>query len=143
MKCQYIRDDMEVSPAYVTKPEWQDLIVVKNIMRDGRIRPVPFFKNGAIVESPQAFRSVQMGVAIPADEACALRCNMTVEDMGKAQYAYERLVRRIDPDDFDIYDAGVITGYDENGEFVPGPNWHRLSEFRTVEAEAPDEDEGI
>lgn len=132
MKAQIIRDDMEISPAFVNVPELQDRIVRVNMMRDGYMQDVAHWKNGAVIEFPDCWRLVQQGCAIPADEGCALRCRMTTEQMHKAQYAYERLIRRIDPEDFDLYDNGVMTGYDDKGDYVPGPNWADLSKYRST-----------
>lgn len=146
MKFRYVRDDMEVSPVFVGTPQYVAMkeagdIVFKSIMRDGFEQPVEFFRQGAVVEHPNAWLEVQQGTAIPADEACAMRCRMSKEDMEQAQYRYERLVRRIEPDDFDLYDAGVITGYDENGDYVLGENGHLLAEMRPVDGVLSDDSE--
>lgn len=137
MKAQYIRDDQEVSPsAYDQLDEFlsQGLVEYRSVMRDGDIKPVPFFKNGAIVEGPQVHWLVRFGVAIPADEACAMRARMSAEKMAAAQRAQELMARHIEPEDGDLYDAGVIEGVDlTTGDFIPGPNWERLSEFRQFE----------
>lgn len=141
MKAQIIRDDIEVSPAFADQEDLQPLIVRKPMMRDGWTQQVPHWRNGAILEFPDCHYLVRQGVAIPADEKCAQRARRTPEQMKKAQYAYERLVRRIDVDDFDIYDAGVITGYDEKGDYIPGPNYSRLHEFRPVNGTDDDDEE--
>lgn len=141
MKAQIIRDDIEVSPAFADQEDLQPLIVRKPMMRDGWTQQVPHWRNGAILEFPDCHYLVRQGVAIPADEKCAQRARRTPEQMKKAQYAYERLVRRIDVDDFDIYDAGVITGYDEKGDYIPGPNYSRLHEFRPVSGTDDDDEE--
>lgn len=141
MKAQIIRDDIEVSPAFADQEDLQPLIVRKPMMRDGWTQQVPHWRNGAILEFPDCHYLVRQGVAIPADEKCAQRARRTPEQMKKAQYAYERLVRRIDVDDFDIYDAGVITGYDEKGDYIPGPNYARLHEFRPVNGTDDDDEE--
>ena len=141
MKAQIIRDDIEVSPAFADQEDLQPLIVRKPMMRDGWTQQAPHWRNGAILEFPDCHYLVRQGVAIPADEKCAQRARRTPEQMKKAQYAYERLVRRIDVDDFDIYDAGVITGYDEKGDYIPGPNYSRLHEFRPVNGTDDDDEE--
>jgi len=141
VKAQIIRDDIEVSPAFADQEDLQPLIVRKPMMRDGWTQQVPHWRNGAILEFPDCHYLVRQGVAIPADEKCAQRARRTPEQMKKAQYAYERLVRRIDVDDFDIYDAGVITGYDEKGDYIPGPNYSRLHEFRPVNGTDDDDEE--
>lgn len=147
MKAQYIRDDQEVSLAfYHMLPEFieQGLVEHRDVMRDGMIQPVPFFKNGAVVEGPQVHWLVRFGVAIPVDESCALRARMTAEKMAAAQRAQELMARHIEPEDGDLFDAGVIEGVDlVTGDYIPGPNWDRLAEFRTVESKALEEDDDV
>lgn len=147
MKAQYIRDDQEVSPAFYDKlPLYieQGLVEYRDIMRNGSIQPVPFFKKGAILEEPNAHWLVRFGVAIPADESCAIRARMTPEMMEKEQRWQEMVARHIEPEDADLFDAGVIEGVDGNGDFIPGPNWDKLSEYRsTPSVLTEDEDDDI
>lgn len=147
MKAQYIRDDQEVSPAFYHKlPEYieQGLAEYRDVMRDGRIQPVPFFKNGAVFEGPDVHWLVRFGVAIPADEACALRCHRTPEQMAAAQRAQELMARHIEPEDGDLFDEGVILGVDTStGDFIPGPNWDRLSEFRSTPALLSEDEDDV
>ena len=44
----------------------------------------------------------------------------------EAQHASIRLAAGIHPDDFPLYDAGVIVGYNPDGTYMPGPNWHLM-----------------
>lgn len=147
MKAQYIRDDQEVSPLFYHKlPEFIEagLVEYRDILRDSTIQPVPFFKKGAVYEGPQVHWLVRMGVAIPADEACAIRARMTEPQMLAAQHAQELLARHIEPEDGDLFDAGVILGVDGNGDFIPGPNWDKLSEYRSMPGVlTEDEDDDI
>lgn len=120
MKCRVIRDDLEVAPnSPPEKTEGQ--IVVKSVMRNGRMTDVVFWKNGGIIDHPQSFRLVQHGCALPADEECETRANMGAEQLTAAQMAYERLRHGIHPDDFALYDAGIIEGYNDDGSYKPGP----------------------
>jgi hypothetical protein len=32
----------------------------------------------------------------------------------------------IHPDDFPLFDAGIITGYLPDGNYKPGPNWDQM-----------------
>jgi hypothetical protein len=65
---------------------------------------------------------VQMGCAEPADEECAKASGMTPERMEAAQHAYERISIGIHPDDYELFDAGLIAGYRPDGSYIPGPN---------------------
>lgn len=80
--------------------------------------PTGIKPSGTVLEDHRAFRLVQMGVAIPADEECAGRCGMSEEDMAKAQAAYVKVAKGIHPDDYEEYDAGLFDHYDEHGRKV-------------------------
>lgn len=77
---------------------------------------------GHIHERPDAYRLVQHGNAIPADDECREACGMTDEDMEYAQKSYRRTAAGIHPDDYAAFDAGLMTGYDPDGKPIPGPN---------------------
>ena len=123
MKCRIIRDDIECAadaPHEVIAAH----AVLKTVYRNHQHVERPYWKVGAILEHPQAFWLVRQGCALPADEECAARANRSPNQMAAAQRAYERLSKGIDPEDFALFDAGIIAGYDADGEYLPGPNWH-------------------
>jgi hypothetical protein len=128
MKCEVIREDLEVSPAYADLPELQDRIVRIEKLRNGALRLIPFWKRGAVLEHPEAYKLVRQGCAVPADEACAIRANRNPSEIRLAQKAYERVNRGIHPEDYDKFDAGIILGYTPTGDYVPGPNWNLLKQ---------------
>lgn len=89
-------------------------------------RPGEWDLPGEIIEHPKCWMMVMMGCAVPADDQCEDRCNaagLTSEAFERAKYAYERQERGIAPEDWPAYDAGAMTGYDEDGEWIPGPNY--------------------
>lgn len=140
MKAEIIRDDIEPSPAFIDRlaPE---LMERRETWRDGRMQSVLFFKRGAVIEEKFAFRMVQQGFAVPADDECRLRARRTPQQMKEAQHAYERLHRGIHPEDFDLYEAGYIIGYNPDGSFKPGPKWDeyvKLMEESGVDDEEDD-----
>lgn len=138
MKCELIRDDLEVSPAFTDEmlgAAHVAQIVMKDIMRNGRIQPVRFWKVGAIIDMPDAYMLVRMGCAKPADPACALRANRSAAEQVDAQKAYERVALGILPEDYDKFDAGIILGYEPNGDYKPGPNFHLLPKSEDGEDE--------
>jgi len=115
-----------------------DQIVFRKVARNRKRTSVPFYKVGAEIEHPDVHMLVQMGVAVPADDACAEACGMDEAQMAAAQKAYQRVVLGIHPEDYELFDAGVILGYEPDGEFKPGPNFHLLEQATADE----DEDEG-
>ncbi len=78
---------------------------------------------GFIDACPESWKLVVHGVAIPEDEECRLKVNMTPEQMAERQRTYNRLAAGIHPDDWEAFDRGEMIGYDEQGHKVPGPNF--------------------
>lgn len=92
------------------------------IMRNRRQVKIRVWNEGAIVDHPDSYRLVQMGLAIPADDECKDRANMSPEMIESAGFAYERLRRGIHFDDFERYGRGELIGYNADGSDIPGPN---------------------
>lgn len=77
---------------------------------------------GHIHERHDAYRLVQHGNAVPADDECREACGMTDEEMEYAQKSYRRTAAGIEPVDYKAFDDGLMTGYDPKGNPIPGPN---------------------
>lgn len=78
--------------------------------------------SGTLIDHPEAYRLVQMGVALPADDECEQKAAMTEERLAAARHAYERTSKGIRPEDFAAFDSGQMVGYAPNGEPIPGPH---------------------
>lgn len=50
---------------------------------------------GTVIDHPNCWRLVQMGVAVPEDDACREKCGMTPEQIAAATVAYDRQEARI------------------------------------------------
>jgi hypothetical protein len=83
----------------------------------------PHFPAGTIIEHPQAYRLVKMGVAKPADGECVVAAGMTTEQQQAAQVTQELVSKGIHPEDYQAYLDGIMIGYDEDGKYIPGPNY--------------------
>lgn len=120
MKCRLLleREVLEFHPGTKEKLA-PDEYVAQCVRRDGRL----FAPAGAIVDGPDCFWIVLMGQAEPADDECAERCKQTIEERAAALKAAARLNAGIAPEDFKLFDDGVIVGYDAAGAYRPGPNW--------------------
>lgn len=138
MRCKLIRDDMEVNCADPKQIDGQ--VVVKRVRRSGRMVDRKFWKKGAVLSHPDAYRLVQQGCAIPEDVECQKAANMSTEGMAAAQHAYGRLVAGIHIDDFAAYDSGYLGGYEPDGSWKPGPNGGR-AEYEALFDEPEDEDD--
>lgn len=76
---------------------------------------------GSVIDHPKAYMLVRMGVAEPADDECRLRAGLSESKMFAAQHAARRTRAGIIPDDFTLFDAGEISGYNPDGSYKPGP----------------------
>ena len=98
---------------------------------------------GTVIDHPDAHQLVKLGVADPADDECLEACKGV--DIELAKKNAERLRRGIHPEDFDIYEAGIMDGYDNNGKPTLGgilvPK-KKITEFRKSHNEDEDEGEG-
>jgi hypothetical protein len=126
MKARIIRDDLEVSPSAVLTEEEQSQTVERLVWRNGANRPATFWQQGAILERPDSFMLVRLGVAEAADEECEMAASMTSAQLAQAQHAARRLAAGIHPEDFALYDAGIILGYNGDGTYKPGPNFDQM-----------------
>lgn len=97
-------------------------------------------KAGTTINHLMCFRLVQMGVAVPADEECRLAANRTPEQLVAAQKAAVRLSKGIDPSDFEAYEKGIMDGYNADGSFIPGPNYHLLEQDEDTELDEDDDE---
>lgn len=88
-------------------------------------KPETVIPPGATYEHPLAWLWVRQGCAVPADEECRKEAGLTDEQMGAAQKSFDRTVAGIHPEDFELYERGVIVGYDRKGGYLPGPHWEQ------------------
>lgn len=132
MKAKVIRDDLEVSRPVTDGHEEQ--IVVRNVMRNSRMVDVEFWKNGAVLDHPDAWMLVEAGCAEAADDECSQRVSRTPEQQAAAELAYSRIAAGIHPKDFALFNAGYIAGYLPNGDYKPGPNWDEYQKQKEAAA---------
>jgi hypothetical protein len=83
--------------------------------------PVEILPVGTIIDHPLAYVHLMDGSAEPADEE-AEKYRLTPERQQQALHIRERTQAGIHPDDFADYEAGIMIGYDPDGEPIPGPN---------------------
>jgi len=97
MQAKLIRNDLEIPPGHpgVSEEFFLKNSVPKNVFRNSRTRPVMFWKEGTVFNTPDCFKLVQQGVALPVDDECRDRAGMDPERMAAAQRAYERVLARI------------------------------------------------
>lgn len=133
MKAKVIRDDLEISRPLTDGHEEQ--VTTKNIKRNGRMVDVEFWKLGAIIDHPDAWKLVSLGCAEAADEECAAMVNRTPAEQAAAAAAYARASAGILPKDFAAFNAGYMTGYAPDGKWIPGPNY---AEYENQQKEAAD-----
>lgn len=100
-----------------------------------------FWNPGAVIEFPDCYWAVRHGWAVPADDECRDAAGMTEEQLQAAMKLYPKIAAGIVPADYDLYDAGVITGYTAidslvpgvdmviRTQFTPGPHWDKRHEL--------------
>ncbi len=142
MKCRLLTDtDADVA----TFPKTQSHLL-KDRERPGRT-PVKYLPAGAEYEHPMAPDFCRRGMAEPADEECAAAVGMTVDQMKIRQVKYARLAAGIAPEDYALFDAGVISGYEiveGRTAYLPGPNYEAWRiEKEAAEQTIDEEDEGL
>lgn len=92
-------------------------------LRDGTERTVFYWPAGCVVEGPVAAHILACGIGLPFDDASAQEVQMTPDDFKRVQVQYDATLARIKREDMDLFRAGAITGYDEEGRYIHGPNW--------------------
>ncbi len=122
MKCELIRDDLECNDPTPDEEQTE----IREVFRNRKNCKLRFWKQGALIDDSRCFRLVQMGVAIPADDECREAAGMTPEQIRKAKHGYSRLIAGIRPEDYTLFDRGVIKGYNPDGSYILGPNGHEL-----------------
>lgn len=119
----------------VAKPE----LVAQCVRRDGRL----YAPAGTVLDDPDCFWLVLMGQAEAWDEECAARTKCSPEELAARLQAARRMAAGIHPDDYALFDAGEIAGYDGDGEYVPGPNWHAYLARQSASAATADSDDDV
>lgn len=124
MKCRLLRQ----MDRHFENPE--------EVLEFKRTRKMPTFPAGHFLENADAYKLVQMGVAEPADKECEDAVGMTAEELQQARRAYERTDKGIVPEDYELFNQGVIAGYDAEGNYIPGPNWREAEVAADAEEES-------
>lgn len=78
---------------------------------------------GYIRDAPDAYKLVQAGSAIPADEECRVACGMTKAEMDLRQRHYAACDAGIAEEDREAFFSGLMTGYNADLSWKRGPNW--------------------
>ncbi len=79
---------------------------------------------GTVIDNPDAWKLVLMGVAVPEDEECKERAGLNAAELAVRQAAQERVRLGIAPGDYQAFDDGLMVGYNpDDGSWKPGPNY--------------------
>lgn len=137
MQCSFVVD-VDVNPESMTERE-KEKVRFRNVKMRGKNTTVPYFPAGTVYEHQNACFFVRQGMATPADKECEKEVDLTAEELVKLQHAYRRQSLGIQPKDWPLFDANVIAGYDEHGEYVHGPKWDEY--VASLEAEDEEDEE--
>ena len=83
---------------------------------------------GTIIDHPEAWKLVKMGVAIPADDECEKRAGMNAAQLAAAQVAQEKTRAGIAPEDYEAFEQGLMVGYEPDGSWKPGLNYEEYAQ---------------
>lgn len=88
---------------------------------------------GTEIEGEQAIRMCRTGQCEPVDDECLQAVALTVEQLASRQLEYRMSDLGInDKGDRELYKAGVILGYDEQLDYIPGPNWAKYQAAKAL-----------
>lgn len=112
MKIKLIRNDLAAPPGTV---------------HDGlekRAGGVLFWRPGTIIDvkAREAQLLVGNGDAEPADDEAETAVGNWRQNRERVLLAREMLARGIEPQDREAFRSGEMIGYDEAGDWIPGPN---------------------
>lgn len=133
MQAKYLKE-MEVIPQGAPKALLDQC--VERPERSGRW----FGPAGTLVDHPDCWRLVLMGVAEAADDECRAMTQQTADQLAQIQHAAARLSAGIAPEDFHLFDAKYIAGYNADGSYKPGENWAEYEKIQTEQKAKQDED---
>jgi hypothetical protein len=126
LKIKFIRSDNGVARAYDIE-QYADQI--------DRSSGHPHWKLGAIVDVD--LRGAQLlvgnGDCEPADAEAEEACKGWKIKRKEVLLSREMLAKGIEPEDRERYRAGIILGYDADGNDIPGPNWTEPEEDESEE----------
>lgn len=98
------------------------------------------FPAGTIFEGEQALMLCRTGQATPVDDECAKEVGLTSRQLISLQLGYKMDSLGINrKEDRELYRAGVITGYDEDMNYIHGPKWGEYQAAKVTAATASDD----
>ncbi len=124
MKCRLLLDqhaDVDTI-SEEDRPKLKLWFVKKDTPSGVKLVPVPYFPAGTEFEH-DVLGFIARGQAEPSDQEAINGCNLTPDELKKRQHAYRRISAGISPDDYTLFDNGIILGYNLDGTYKPGPNW--------------------
>lgn len=110
-------------------------VKVRFAKKDSSGKPVAIFPAGTEFEGEHALALCRNGQASPSDQECADALGLSESQMQALQVGYKMDTLGIHkPEDRDLYRAGVISGFDKNGNYKPGVNWDEYNKAKTAVA---------
>lgn len=87
-------------------------------------KAVAIYPAGTEFEGDMAIGLCRTGQASPIDDECAKELGLSEAQIASLQIEYRMDSLGINrKEDRELYRAGVITGYDKDLNYIPGPNW--------------------
>lgn len=103
----------------------------------------PCWRIGTILDEPDVYRMCDQGAADPVDDECREACSNP--NLKEAQRVYPAFAAGIAAEHRELYLAGKMTGYDDDGEIVKTDLWteadNELFDTRGTDEEAGEGEE--
>ena len=103
-------------------------------------KPEPIFPAGTVFSGDQALAMCKTGQCAPADAECIAALGWPDDKLRAVQMACKMdnlgIMRR---EDRDLFEAGVIAGYDDKLNYIPGPNWAKYQKAKEDVAKSEDD----
>lgn len=101
--------------------------------------PVAIFPAGTVVEGDEAILRCRCGIAMPLDDECKAATGLTDSQLRALQLQNQMAMLGInDKADQELFKAGVIAGYDDKLEYIPGPQWEAYQKAKAATEQADD-----
>lgn len=125
MKATLVLDQF-VNPANLAEYLQPQVLYHFGLNSHGVVVPIAYLPAGTIFEGEQAVFMCRTGQCSPADDECAAASGKTPDQIAAQQVEYKMNTLGINrAEDRELYRAGVITGYDAQLKYIPGPNWDK------------------
>lgn len=135
MKAAFIRD---IDADLDTCTDAQKALV-KFRFAPGTGKPDAYFPRGTEISGPWALQICVHGQGTPLDDECKAAIGISDTELNRRQLVSEMAEKGInDKADQELYKAKVILGYDDQLNYIHGPNWDAYQKAKAEQEKVDD-----